>query len=62
MLGPDTRPVDQGFSRNAVDGDGSRFAVLGVDGIEVDLVSLEIDPIPLQFQQFPSATAGMDCK
>jgi hypothetical protein len=30
MLGPDTRPVDQGFSRSAVDGDGLGFAVLGV--------------------------------
>ena len=36
MLGPDTRPVDQYLSRNVVDGNGSRFAVLGVDGIEGD--------------------------
>ncbi len=37
MLSPDTCPVDQGFSRSAVDGDGAGFAVLGVDGIEGDL-------------------------
>ena len=36
MLSPDTCPVDQGFSRSAVDGDGAGFAVLGVDGIEGD--------------------------
>jgi hypothetical protein len=50
MLSSDARPVDQGFSRSAVDGDGSGFAVLGVDGIEGDLVLTEIHSTPFQPQ------------